>query len=111
MRLNDLIRELNLTVLTSGRDCEQEVVGGYTSDLLSDVMGNIKEGMIWITLQRHRNVIAVASHKKAVAVLLINGVQLDKETLEQAQKEGVTILTTQMPAFEASGAIYELLKK
>lgn len=105
------MEELGLRTINRGGDFDRDVTGGYTSDLLSDVMGNIEEGMIWITLQVHRNIIAVASLKEVAAVLLINGSQLDEGSLEQAVSEGVTVLSTPMPAFEASGRIYELLKK
>lgn len=109
MNLNDLVEKLGLRVVNRGENFDREVTGGYTSDLLSDVMGNVKEGMIWITLQVHRNIIAVASLKDVAAVLLINGTQLEGESLKQAEAEGVTVLSTPMPAFEASGRIYSLL--
>lgn len=111
MKLSELVNELGLHVVNRGEGFEREVTGGYASDLLSDVMGNIDEGMIWITLQVHRNIIAVASLKEVAAVLLINGARLDPESLKQAEAEGVTVLSTPMPSFEASGRIYELLKK
>ncbi len=40
--------------LMAGRSAlEKEIQGGYASDLLSDVMGNSREGDIWITMQKH----------------------------------------------------------
>ncbi len=109
MKLSNLAETLGLTVVNSGNDFDVEVTGGYTSDLLSDVMGNIDEGMVWITLQVHRNTIAVASLKEVAGVVLIGGAALDEETLDQARKEGVTVLSTDMSAFEASGKIYQQL--
>lgn len=110
MKLSELTETLGLRVINKGNDFDAEVTGGYTSDLLSDVMGNIDEGMLWITLQVHRNTIAVASLKEVAGVLLIGGASLDDETLEQARNEGVTVLSTDMSAFEASGRIYQNLK-
>ena len=109
MKLSDLVAELGLTVINKGENFDRVLTGGYTSDLLSDVMGNVEEGMIWITLQIHRNTIAVASLKEVAAVLLIGGAELGEDTLEQARNEGVNILATDMSAFEASGRIYMLL--
>jgi len=40
-----------------------ECSGGYVSDLLSDVMANAKAGDLWVTLQTHQNIVAVASLK------------------------------------------------
>lgn len=110
MKLSEIAEKLDLTVLVKGDGFEKEVLGGYTSDLLSDVMGNIGEGMVWITLQAHRNSIAVASLKEAAAIILIGGAMPYGETLEQAKKEGISILCTNMPAFETSGLIYGLLR-
>lgn len=110
MKVNDLAAELGLAALNRGEHYDRPITGGYTSDLLSDVMGNIEEGMVWITLQVHRNTIAVASLKEVAAIVLVNGAQPDDETLTQARSEGVTVLSTDLPAFEASGRIYELLK-
>ncbi len=110
MKLNELTTALGLEILNEGADMEREIMGGYTSDLLSDVMGNVEEGMIWITLQVHRNTIAVASLKEVAAVLFIGGTRPDDETLSQARSEGVCLLSTEMSAFEASGRIYGMLK-
>lgn len=110
MKLNELVAKLGLTVIHEGHDFACELTGGYTSDLLSDVMGNAEAGMIWITLQVHRNVVAVASLKEVAAVLLIRNALPDGTVLDAAREEGVTLLSTPMTAFEASGRIYELLK-
>lgn len=109
MKLNELAEQLGLQVLVAGAEPDALVTGGYTSDLLSDVMGNIDEGMVWITLQVHRNTVAVAALKEVAAVILIGGAMPDDETIAQATAEGVAILTTQMSAFETSGRIYQLL--
>ena len=58
MNIKDIIKTLGCEVFAEGRD--ENVTDGYTSDLLSDVMGNCPEGSLWITIQRHMNVIAVA---------------------------------------------------
>ena len=61
MKINELITALNLTLIGGADGINKEITGGYTSDLLSDVMGNINDGNIWITLQTHKNVMAIAS--------------------------------------------------
>lgn len=110
MKLDRVIELLGLTPLTPPRDPAAEVSGGYVSDLLSDVMGHAEKETIWITLQVHRNVVAVAALKEVAAVVLVNGAVPDEQTLAEAREEGVALLTTPMPAFEAAGRLYELLK-
>lgn len=110
MKVSDLVRELNLTVFCGGAGMDTEVTGGYTSDLLSDVMGHIEEGMIWITMQTHQNILAVATLKDAAAVLVVNGASPDEETLEKGKEEDVPLLGTTLTSFEITGKIYQLLQ-
>lgn len=110
MKLSELLDKIDLTIINKGDNFDVEITGGYTSDLLSDVMGNIDSGMLWITLQVHRNIIAVASLKEIVAVVLIGESELDEDTLEQARTEGITILATEKSAFETTGLLYNILK-
>ena len=71
MKVSDLVKELNLTVFCGEAGLDAEISGGYTSDLLSDVMGHIDEGMLWVTMQTHQNIVAVATLKDAAAVLIV----------------------------------------
>lgn len=109
MKLKDIVEKLNLTVVAGIEGLDKEVTGGYTSDLLSDVMGNAESGMIWITLQTHKNVMAIASLKDMAAVLLVKGLQPESAMAEQANEEGITILSTDLSAFEMSGKLYQIL--
>ncbi len=109
MKLTELIDKLSLTVFTSEVVPDTEVTGGYTCDLLSDVMGSVNEGQIWITLQTHRNVAAIATLKDVAAVILVKGLMPDQEMLDPAKVEGIPILGTHENAFEISGKIYKLL--
>lgn len=103
MKVSDLVRELNLTVFCGEAGLDAEISGGYTSDLLSDVMGHIDEGMLWVTMQTHQNVVAVATLKDAAAVLIVNGASPDEETLEKGKEEDVPLLGTPLSAFEVTG--------
>lgn len=111
MKVSDLVNELNLTVFCGEEHLDAIIGGGYTSDLLSDVMGHMEEGMLWITMQTHQNIVAVSTLKDAAAVLIVNGAAPDEETLQKGIDEGVALLGTPLPAFVASGKIYELLQR
>ncbi len=111
MTLKDIIDRLSLTSFTDAPDKAIEIKEVYISDLLSDVMANAHEGSLWITLQAHVNIVAVASMKAMPAVVLINGRKPDGETIEKAGNEGLTLLGTDMHAFELAGTLYNLLDK
>jgi predicted transcriptional regulator len=110
MRVSDLIRECNLKLFSGETGIENEITGGYVSDLLSDVMGFSKEGEVWVTLQTHQNVVAVASLKDLAAIVMVKGFEPEPDTLIHSNEEGIPILGTNMSTFEISGKIYQLLR-
>jgi hypothetical protein len=85
------LAELGLRVICTG-DMSREVIGGYASDLLSCVMAKAKEGYVWVTLQAHPNVVAVASLLDLAAVIITEGVAPDQDTVERALQNRVTLL-------------------
>jgi len=111
MKVCDIIEKLNLKVIGGEEGLQNEITGGYTSDLLSDVMGNADEGHVWITLQTHRNVMAVASLKEVAAIIIVKGFEADENTISQSNDEGIPLLSTNMEAFELSGQLYALLEQ
>lgn len=109
MQVKDIITVLDLKIFGGSQGLDHEISGGYTSDLLSDVMGHADSGKIWITLQTHKNVIAVASLKDLAAVILIKGLEPDADMLAQAEEEGIPVLGTSDQAFETTGKLFNLL--
>lgn len=111
MDLESIVKALNLKIRSGEDKLKTEIQGGYTGDLLSDVMGNSKEGDIWITRQVHQNIVAVASLKEHAGIILVQDSEPAKDTLEKAIKEGVPIMISDLSAFEVTGRIYDLIKK
>lgn len=109
MTVKELIEKMNLTVFCGEENLNTEIKGGYVSDLLSDVMGFAQEGNVWVTLQTHKNVIAIASLKELACVVLVKGNQPDEDMLEQAKEEEIPVLGTTEQTFEVAGKIYQLL--
>lgn len=110
MLFTNLVDHLSLEVKSCRDGLQNNVTGAYVSDLLSDVMGNSKEGDVWITLQTHLNIVAVAGLKNLAGIIIVGGRPVQDEILQKAEAEKVTIATTNLPAFEAAGRLYELLK-
>lgn len=106
----NLIQELNLVVYQGSDQLQRHVKGAYAGDLLSDVMGKAREGELWVTVQTHRNTIAVASLKDLSAILIVNGGKPDADTLAAAAKEGVILLGTENRSFDTCGKLYQLMK-
>jgi len=108
MNLAGLVEQLGLQAFTGREELKRAVSGGYVGDLLSDVMAHARQGNLWITIQAHPNIVAVAVFKQLAAIVLVNGREPAAETVQQAEKEGVPILGTPLSAFELVGKLYEL---
>jgi predicted transcriptional regulator len=111
MNVNNLIARLNLRVFEPGKNLDRAVSGGYASDLLSDVMGHARQDAVWITLQNHVNVIAVASLKDLAAVILVHGQEPATDVLSRAREEGITLLGTEQDTFQTSAQVYMTLNQ
>ncbi|MDR0661004.1 MAG: serine kinase [Prevotellaceae bacterium] len=109
MNVATIAEKLFLKVFGGNEGLTNEVSGGYTSDLLSDVMGHANAGDVWITLQTHKNIAAIASLKEVAAVILVKGFEPDTDTLAQANEEGIPLLGTTDETFEITGKLYRLL--
>ncbi|MDX9773210.1 MAG: DRTGG domain-containing protein [Bacteroidales bacterium] len=109
MKVTDIVEKLGLTVFSGHEGLGSEVTGGYSSDLLSDVMGHATAGAIWVTIQTHRNVMAIASLKDLAAVIITCGEQPGEETVAQSNEEGVPFLGTTLSTFELTGRLYSLI--
>ena len=111
MKLGDIIEKLSLEIKTGKEGLQNDVTGAYVSDLLSDVMANSKDGNIWITLQTHLNIVAVAGLKNLAGIIIVGNRKLQEEVLQKAEAEKIVVMTTPLPAFEAAGKLYQLLNK
>ena len=111
MNLAELVEQLNLSIFSGKEALSKPVTGGYTSDLLSDVMGHAEPGQVWITLQTHKNVVAIASLKELSAIILVKGYKPDDEMLSQSIAERIPVLGTTLETFEITGCVFMLLNR
>jgi hypothetical protein len=108
MKLKEVVDKLGLKPASALPRLTQECTGGYVSDLLSDVMANAQSGDVWVTLQVHQNIVAVAALKELAAIIIIGGRQPEKQTLAKAEEEKIPILLTELSAFEVAGQLYQM---
>ncbi len=111
MKLIEIIKKLNLKVLCAEKNLERVVNNGYVSDMLSDVMANAKKDNIWITLQTHPNIVAVAVLKEIAGIIIPAGRKPEPNTIKKAEQEKIPIMTTELSGFEIVGRLYGILKE
>jgi hypothetical protein len=109
MNLQQIIDQLTLTVLTEPRDfASMTPTGGYSSDLLSCVMAGAKKGHLWVTLQAHLNIVAVAALNEVTAVIITENAQPDAASVARANEQGVILLSTPQTTYEINGKLWQL---
>ena len=107
--LQDIIDQLELKVLTVKRDFSQETpASGYTSDLLSCVMAGAQKHSVWVTLQAHANIVAVAALLDMSAVIITEGALPDPASIAKANEEEITLFSTAQPTYYVVGVLWEM---
>ena len=107
MTVLDIVQSLGLKVRAGGNRLGEEVTGGYTGDLLSDVIAHSRKGNIWVTIQTHPNIVAVAAMKELAGIILAGGREPDSDTLQKAEEEEIPVLVSPLFAFELAGKLYQ----
>jgi hypothetical protein len=109
MKLSEVMNNLNLRLLTEPKDFSQiQITSGYSSDLLSCVMAGAAKQDVWVTLQSHNNIVAVAALLELSAIIITEGAVPDENTIAKANAEEVVLLSTSEKTFHVIGKLWEL---
>jgi len=106
--LKEVAEKLKIEPVSSASSLDRPIAGGYASDLLSCVMKGAKKDYLWVTLQSHLNVVAVASLSGLAGVIITEGNRPDAETLSKAESERVVLLVTPRTTFSIVGELASL---
>ena len=97
MIVNDSrFRQMSLDVELENKPIE----GIYVGDLLSFVMANAKPNQLWLTVQTHPNIIAIASLLELSAVIVVLGIEIPQETIDLANEQGILLISSVLDAVE-----------
>lgn len=107
MKVSELIKELDLKILTDKDFNDREIGGCYVGDLLSWVMGRAEQSDAWITIMSNVNIVAVAALVDMACVILAEGVAVDKEVIDKANSQGILLLSTSRNSYETAVAIHK----
>ncbi len=110
MILSELIEKTDFEVLNEGDFTEVELSKVFCCDLLSFAMARNPSASVWVTVMGNINSVAVVSLTEGGCILLAENAQLDEVALKKAKAEGICILRTKLPVFEAGLTVHELIK-
>lgn len=108
MTVKDLSKIIGFeTVLIVNEDAI--IADAYTGDLLSDVIGNVGDDSILVTVQAHKNTIAVGSLTSMPAIVVCNGRNCPEDMIKAAKESEISLFTTEDNQFHASVKIAKAL--
>lgn len=109
MTVKELIQKGDFKVLNEGSNLEREITDPFCCDLLSIAMAKMPAGSLWVTVMGNINTLAVATLTDAAVILLAEGSNLDEPALNKAKEQGITVLLTELPIFQAALLAYKQL--
>lgn len=109
MTVQELIDREIFQVVNKGEGLERRITSLFCCDLLSVAMGRAPAGCAWVTVMGNMNTLAVASLTDAACVVLAECAALDEEAKKKAGEQAITVLSTEMPIFDAALKIHNML--
>jgi predicted transcriptional regulator len=106
MQIQDIVTQFGLEIAAGSQGIDREIEGGHCGDLLSEVMGNAPIGCLWLTVQGHQNIIAVAVLREMGGIIITGGNQPDEDTKEKADQEGIPLLLWHGSSYDLAGRLY-----
>lgn len=111
MTVQELLDSKMFAIVNEGEDTAREITTVFCCDLLSIAMGRAPAGCVWVTVMGNINTLAVASLADASCIIMAEGAQLDEMAVKKANGQGITVMGTELPIFEAALNIYRKLPK
>ncbi|WP_294579870.1 hypothetical protein [uncultured Thomasclavelia sp.] len=106
MKINELLKlslkQINDVPLTN------EINDVYIGDLLSLVMANGKEGALWLTVQKHLNVIAVADLNEFAGIIFVQNSYPDQDTIDKATQLAIPLFVSEQDAYQVAKELVTL---
>ena len=110
MKLSEVIDAFESKVICEG-DGERVISGVIAGDLLSFIIGEAKEGEIWVTIQIHLNVAAVAVLKELSMVILASGKEPSKELADKCREENIALIVVKESSYETCAKLHGLFRE
>jgi len=108
LKVNEIIEPLDLKIITGKTLLEREVKGGCVGDLLSVILGKASEDSVWITVQSHINIVAVASLVDMACIIVSEGFTIDEDAVKKAIEEDIILLSSKKSSFELCAGLSKL---
>ncbi len=110
MTVKELIEASGYSLLHAGETGDEIITKTYCCDLLSIAMSRLPANSAWVTVMGNINTVAVAVLTECPCIILAEGASPDAAMLDKVKQQGIALLSTELPVFEAALKIHELIK-
>ena len=107
MTIRDIVDILHARVLCGTEHLDHPAKTVCCSDLMSDVLAFVNEKTVLITGLTNPHVVRTADMLDLKCLVFARGKVPNDEILEQADDQGLVVMTTKVTAFTACGLLYE----
>ncbi len=105
MTVNDVCRIIDAKPVCG--ELSKSFDGVYIGDLLSRAMSHVESDNLWVTIMSNVNVVAVATLTEPAAIILAEGVELQDDALDGARKNQITVISTELSAYEIAVKLHQ----
>lgn len=99
MNILNFAEQLKLNPLFESKK-DINIEGVYIGDLLSIVMRKAKQNYVWVTIQTHINIIAVAELLDLSCIIVVEDMEVEQETINKAKELDIPVFKTGESAYE-----------
>jgi len=107
VRLRDVMRILDATVLTGEDKLDQEIEAACGCDLISDLLAFTRARMLVLTGLVTPQIIRAAEMMDLSAIVFVRGKKPTAEIVSMAKEAGIPVLCTSYPLYESAGLLFE----
>ena len=114
MTIKELIDSGLFKTINVGDGTDRNISGLFCCDLLSIAMSKAPEDSVWVTVMGNINTLAVAALCDVGCIVLAEGcivlaegISLDDAARTKAVQQHITVLSTDMPIFDAALKVHE----
>ncbi len=107
MKLKEIITILEAELITKEAGSKGEINMVCASDLMSDVLTFSKSNSLLLTSLNNLHTVRTAEMTEIYAVCFVHGKKPFGETVELADKNRISLLTTKLSMYSACGRLYE----
>jgi predicted transcriptional regulator len=102
MTLHHILTTVDGSLICGEEHLDREVQLGFASDLMSEVLTLLDDGILLVTGLSNIQAIRTAEMSDIAQILFVRGKQPTKNMVELAQENGIVLMSTPYSMFKAS---------